>query len=49
MNRIYVSPQLDLMVVEAENLVLCASVTGGVSSLADDFLTNDLTGDDFWN
>ena len=49
MNRIYVSPQLHLMVVEAENLVLCASVTGGVSSQAADFIKNDLTGEDFWN
>ena len=49
MNGTYVSPQLHLLVVEAENLVLCASVTEGVSSQAADFIKNDLTGEDFWN
>ena len=49
MNRIYVSPQLHLVVIDAENWALCASVAGGVSSQAGYFIKDDLTGEDFWN
>lgn len=44
-NKDYLSPELHYSVLEAENLVLCASCTTSAS----DFETNDLTNDDFWN
>lgn len=49
MKKTYVTPHLESTIFDAENMVLCASPTGGSAS-ADDFIKDDLTGDnDFWN
>ena len=44
-NKDYLGPELHYAVMEAENLVLCASGTASAS----DFEKNDLTNEDFWN
>ena len=52
MKKTYVIPQIVALTFVSENLVLCASSTStsGGSASADDFIKNDLTGNnDFWN
>ena len=46
MNKNYLSPELQYAVMEAENLVLCASVAASVGDFEKDDLT---TFEDFWN
>ncbi len=50
MKKTYVIPQIETLAFNSENLVLCASLTSGGSASADDFIKDDLTGNnDFWN
>lgn len=50
MKKTYVIPQVATLVFNSENLILCASSTSGGSASADNFIKDDLTGDnDFWN
>lgn len=49
MNKNYLSPRLDVVVFVAEDLVLCTSEDAGSGAAANDFIKDDLTGDDFWN
>lgn len=50
MKKNYVIPKMEIVVFDSENSVLCASGTGSGSAFADDFVKDDLTGNnDFWN
>ena len=50
MKKNYVIPKMEIVVFDSENSVLCASSTGSGSASADDFVKDDLTGNnDFWN
>ena len=50
MKKTYLKPQVETSVLSAENLVLCASSAGDGSASANDFVKEDLTGDNnFWN
>lgn len=50
MKKSYLMPQMQIVVLDSEGLVLCASSNNGGSASADNFIKDDLTGDnDFWN